>query len=220
MKRKLFLGVILAIAISACNKEDIATTKESLDRINSVLSITELSSQKTAFSLLSSKEKALLWRRHLNEEIERGSYNKEQVQIIKSALTFTKAEIFEQGSKFWISNNFEIWKVLVSKNFDKHQKATVFGQISAPSVTSVGKITTNSTTEKVVINLIEPSGCECNSGQDFCGDKDWFSCSVIASYHCGATQMCTTSGGTGCGFFWSFSCDGKCFPTYTPGLGC
>ncbi len=186
-------------------------------RLENIKTLQFLEQRKVAYSLLSSEEKATLWKEHLVNINSVVRFNSNQVKIIREALNFLKKENFDNSSKFWKSNEFEIWKYKVSKAFDDKEKAKLFNDVRTIGTKEF------STMDGGGIGTIDDDPipkCECNSSGngDFCGNMNYGDVFTgIYTFKCGPTSTCGQST-SGCGWFWYNSCNGKCNETFTKGV--
>lgn len=185
---------------NAKENDDDNNNNENVDmaKINAVYALTPASVRRQAFTLLTTKEKFVFWNNLTDIKIDNSNLNESQKDLLEDLQeTFLKKKFFtEQGTNLrnaFVNNQAQIKTQLNNAGITDLMFYNIFmsGRFSAQDPQP----------QDVLVGGHTPS-CGCNVGSAFnfsnCGGQ----CSSASS---------------GCGFFWSFSCNGRSF--YINALG-
>ena len=153
-----------------------------------------VSVQRNAYRILSSQEKADLWKLHLINSLKSGNFNIAQNEIIKEAIVnLCKASFFENSNRDLSSASYVIFEHKAKTNFNNDERLIVFSSLQDFAATT--------TTTDGVSTMMEAGpgdhNCTCSMVSTYCGFWD---CTMNG---CNQTQ-------DGCGTFWQYGCNGTC----------
>lgn len=190
---KRFNLVFLVFAIfCSCQKSSLVPTK-----VQEVQQLDNVIAQRSATSLLTSSEKADLWKNHLQSEITKyGDDNKRS--FISNVLSIIEPAMFDETTKHNFDGTLAILNFKASKLFSQDESYFLFN--------SLGKA-------GVAINSASapPTGCTCNSSQINTCTAHW---AGGYTYCQKGASSCKTSE-SGCGWFWLNQCNGDCVTVLT-----
>lgn len=101
---KLFLVGFIFVSVISCNKtlNDIDTfTKVEKLAIKEVLNMPNVENQRTAFTLLSPKQKVEVWKIHLNQCLDSDKFSDEQKKLIKEAKNTISEGTFTNSTDYF-----------------------------------------------------------------------------------------------------------------------
>ncbi len=175
-------------------------TPQSDYKIQSVLSIQTISEQRLAYRLLENDEVAHLWNSRLNAILSSGIFNNAQKSLIGELRGFIYADAFKLDNRNRLTAFRDAWLAKASKVLTPAQIKTI-----AFTIGSNADVVKALKTPQVSLVDKEDNKCECNISSLFTCDDDKPECHSVWPFGC---DNATTSG---CGFLWSYPCNGRCF---------
>lgn len=203
MSNKILFAFIL-ILVSSCVKQSIVPYNNILNdsekKIQALLNLPDALSQRMAFSLFTSEQKALFWNKHISNSVNNNNFNEEQLELINEMSSKITARLYSDKKYAAIFKVTDIDPWL--------QKATkVF------SNTDIFQLAFNYRNNLIQYNTpknnFQHSNCDCEVGSNF-------TCYKIVSWppkitygNCSATRQTCIITESGCGFLASSDCDGN-----------
>ena len=205
MKKLKFLISVLIITFmfSCSHQEDNSSVVEQLKIEN------DLQTKRVIYNFLSNEEKSKIWTDRLNELLADKNLTLEQRNILDVVKNYVKVIHFGENlenSKLYLQREKED-KVLIEKCLILFSEEYVYNNfytldriLLLPSIQFRSNLTEP---------VIEPGGsgggnyCSCNAGS-------FFNCGFGSGLECKKRIFCQKKD-TGCGTFWSYPCDGKCY---------
>lgn len=189
MKKFVFIFLV-AFTIFSCTKDEIKGTNDVLSKdvnllkIKNFSEIKDVNNQKVVYSLLNESEKFKIWNDKLETVLKNEKFNSKQKKLILDLKKELKTVVFsddDNAYKAYFKNIFvKNYLIELQVSFSRNEIENIFYNINSSERVDSGE-----------------NGCNCNKGSLFgCGD------SCIAS-------TCK-SGTSGCGFMWSWECNGNC----------
>jgi hypothetical protein len=192
MKKIFFIASVFTVLLFiSCENDNIDFNTASDEKVNQVLKL-KGESQRMAYKLLSSNEKFNVWKKHLNNELNKDIYSSSQKEYIKNVINLLDEEFFyENVTAQKLKKNKEIiygLRQVGFKYFNKQELGNLIASLNGNLSLSVYQ------------KAVPPLGsCNCNHVNDWC----------VWGSSCFGTPYCGYSS-SGCGDLWQDPCTGIC----------
>lgn len=193
MKQKLLLFATLAITLlSSCKKNEAHENDNNIDHaaVQQVLNNPNENLQRSMFRLLNSAEKSAVWQQKYQDLLKRSDLSLEQRDFVKSLSKYvSNSKVFSKEYRNTTNENME--------GGFRTKAITLFGESNALLILA-------SLQNEVLLSRNEPElpDCRCSTSSDYCVP-------IPTDVKCRVSAWCQSLS-SGCGTFWSYSCDGLC----------
>jgi len=187
--KKISIIFCFYLLVGCVNEEDYSVNKSpsSTDsRINFVLDAVG-KEQQLSFSLLTNKEKSILWERKLTKQAESETYDDQQLLLINELIYGAKVHL---GNQYALDSFRDSWLKKAKILLSNEQIVSLAYSISPTSAPV-------------------PKDCNCNKGS-------FYSCGLLDphAYCPDEPTSCENWTPTGCGFLGMYACNGVCKRVY------
>tara|TARA_B110000090_G_C13381934_1_gene446182 strand:- start:1688 stop:2272 length:585 start_codon:yes stop_codon:yes gene_type:complete len=192
----------LTVLVTGCSEENsnLLDDTRNQSKVEEVLILENLNEQKLAYSLLSPKEKHQLWNLKIDHVIESWSLNKKQIELLKELKVTSKV------TQFVADSDDQVYFQTIFVPTYLRKLKTEF------SNKEIGNIFYTASRKYYLTHEEDNDGGGGSSKDCDCNRNSTSSCLWLNTDSC--EERAEVNGckvvTTGCGFFWAYSCNGKC----------
>ncbi|MEO7311173.1 MAG: bacteriocin fulvocin C-related protein [Chitinophagaceae bacterium] len=209
MKKNYLLAILAGfLALVSCRKNSDSVEFTS-GKLKEILTMDNVMAQRSAYTMLTPDEKAVIWKMHLSDQLKKYNGHKEKQNYINSVIGLVRRNMFDPREKQQFEGYFAECRYIANQLFTQVENYFLFYSLGIDN----SPIERNSDVAMNSIHTIGDSAilngsgksCSCNAGQiNTCTQR------FLGGFiYCAKNNICIMST-SGCGWFWVNECNGEC----------